>query len=53
MALFIAGLALPPELQDQAKIGILTGSALAAVLGMLLLVNGLRRVGGPDAGPVD
>ncbi len=37
MSLFIAGLALSKELLDAAKIGILSGSALCAVLGMALL----------------
>jgi NhaA family Na+:H+ antiporter len=38
MALFIAGLALEGELLDAAKVGVLGGSALAAILGMLVLV---------------
>jgi NhaA family Na+:H+ antiporter len=38
MALFIASLALKDELLDPAKIGVLTGSVLSAVLGMGLLV---------------
>lgn len=37
MAIFIASLALEGELLDTAKVGILTGSALAAALGMGLL----------------
>ncbi len=41
MALFIAGLALGPELRDAAKVGILAGSALAAVGGILLLLVAL------------
>ena len=45
MALFIAGLALTDELLDAAKIGILLGSALCAVLGMVLLVRLLSRPG--------
>jgi NhaA family Na+:H+ antiporter len=47
MALFIAGLALERELLDVAKIGVLAGSALSAVLGMgLLALQPARR---PDA----
>jgi NhaA family Na+:H+ antiporter len=38
MALFIAGLALEAELLDAAKVGILSGSALAALLGVALLL---------------
>lgn len=38
MALFIAGLALNAEQLDEAKVGILGASALAAVLGMTILV---------------
>jgi NhaA family Na+:H+ antiporter len=37
MALFIAGLALSDALLDTAKIGVLAGSALSAVIGMTLL----------------
>jgi NhaA family Na+:H+ antiporter len=37
MALFIAGLALEGELLAMAKVGVLAGSLVAAVLGMLLL----------------
>ncbi|MBE7464973.1 MAG: Na+/H+ antiporter NhaA [Planctomycetes bacterium] len=49
MALFIAGLALNEELLDTAKIGILGGSALSAVVGMALLVAVLPKaaVSGP------
>lgn len=43
MALFIAGLALGGESLDEAKIGILGGSAIAAVLGMVLLILALPR----------
>jgi NhaA family Na+:H+ antiporter len=43
MALFIAGLALGPELLDTAKMGILVASAGAAVVGMFLLVRLLPR----------
>jgi NhaA family Na+:H+ antiporter len=39
MALFIAGLALPEELLDTAKMGILVASAVAAIVGMTLLVR--------------
>jgi NhaA family Na+:H+ antiporter len=38
MSLFIAGLALSEQLLDAAKIGILSGSGLCAVLGMALLL---------------
>jgi NhaA family Na+:H+ antiporter len=38
MALFIAGLALEAELLDAAKVGILGGSTLAALLGVALLL---------------
>ena len=37
MALFIAGLALEGVLLNAAKVGILSGSALSAVIGTLLL----------------
>ncbi len=43
MALFIAGLALEGEALDAAKVGILAASAVAAVLGMTLLVRLLPR----------
>ena len=43
MALFIAGLALDGELLDAAKVGILGGSAISAVLGMGLLVAVLPK----------
>jgi len=43
MALFIAGLALPPEARDTAKVGILVASALAALLGMGLLAAVLPK----------
>jgi Na+:H+ antiporter, NhaA family len=50
MSLFIAGLAFRgPEL-DEAKIGILGGSAVSAVLGCLLLLWLLPRRLGPDPG---
>jgi NhaA family Na+:H+ antiporter len=53
MALFIADLALAGPLLEAAKIGILTGSALAAVAGSLLLVLVLPRrpVGRAASGP--
>ncbi len=38
MALFIDGLALKGDSLDMAKIGVLAGSAISAILGMLLLV---------------
>ncbi len=37
MSVFIAGLALPDSLLDTAKIGVLTGSLLSAVTGVILL----------------
>lgn len=43
MALFIAGLALQGELLDAAKIGILSGSFISAVLGFLLLIAALPK----------
>ncbi len=43
MALFIAGLALDPAVLNQAKVGILGASVLAAVLGMLMLFKLLPR----------
>ena len=43
MALFIAGLALGPELRDAAKVGILAGSTVAALSGMLVLLLALPR----------
>jgi Na+/H+ antiporter NhaA len=39
MALFIAGLALPPEGRDAAKVGILLASVVAALAGMGLLAT--------------
>jgi len=54
MALFIAGLALDGDLLDSAKIGILSGSALSAGVGMAVLFAVLRRRSiagaGDDAG---
>jgi len=43
MALFIAGLALDGPLLDSAKIGILMGSAVSAVIGLAVLAIVLRR----------
>jgi NhaA family Na+:H+ antiporter len=43
MALFIASLALRNQMLDQAKLGVLAGSVLSAVLGMGLLWTGPRR----------
>jgi len=43
MSLFIAGLSLSEDLLDAAKIGILSGSALSAALGMTLLFQLLPR----------
>lgn len=50
MALFIAGLALPAQgdLLGNAKIGILVGSVLSAVLGMILLVKCLPKTIDPS-----
>ena len=45
MALFIAGLALEGELLDAAKVGILGGSAISAVLGAGILVAVLPKPG--------
>ena len=39
MALFIAGLALKGELLDAAKVGIIGGSAISAVVGMVLALT--------------
>ena len=43
MAIFIAGLALQAEALDTAKVGVLAGSAMSAVLGVLLLIRTLPR----------
>ncbi len=43
MSLFIANLALTGESLEAAKIGIMTGSLLSAVVGCGLLALGLRR----------
>ncbi len=43
LSLFVAGLALDGELLNAAKIGVLTGSTLSAVLGALLLIAALPR----------
>jgi len=42
MALFIAGLALEGAALEEAKVGILVGSAVAAVLGLIVLGRALR-----------
>jgi NhaA family Na+:H+ antiporter len=48
MSLFIAGLAFDGPALDQAKVGILAGSTLSAVVGSLLLLRFLpRRTGAP------
>jgi NhaA family Na+:H+ antiporter len=49
MSLFIGTLAFPqsPELVDEARLGILGGSALAAVLGYALLRIAPQRAGNP------
>ena len=49
MALFIAGLALDGSLLDPAKIGILAGSAIAGVLGSLVLYLALPAPGAGTA----
>jgi NhaA family Na+:H+ antiporter len=51
MALFIAGLALADPLLDTAKIGILAGSTVSAVLGMILLLLTLPKPGAPASEP--
>jgi NhaA family Na+:H+ antiporter len=43
MALFIAGLALTGPLLNAAKVGIIGGSAVAAILGMSIMVTLLPR----------
>ena len=43
MALFITGLALQNDLLDAAKVGVLSGSAISAVVGMLILVFSLPK----------
>ncbi len=45
MALFIAGLAVSADLLDQAKVGVLAGSTISAVLGMTLLYLVLPTAG--------
>ena len=40
MALFIAGLALEDDLLNAAKVGVLVGSVISAVVGMILLATG-------------
>jgi len=48
LALFITGLAYPdPALQDQARVGILAGSLLAAAVGALLLHGALPSLARP------
>ena len=43
MAMFIAGLALNPSLLDPAKIGIISGSLIAACIGILLLIIASKK----------
>ena len=43
MAIFIAGLALEGELLNHARIGIMTGSSLSALLGMTLIIFATRK----------
>jgi NhaA family Na+:H+ antiporter len=52
MSLFIAGLAYPdPTLQDQARVGILAGSLVAAAIGTLVLRGSLPPRATPDSVP--
>jgi NhaA family Na+:H+ antiporter len=51
MALFIAGLALADPLLDTAKIGILAGSTVSAILGMVLLLLTLPNPSIPTSEP--
>jgi NhaA family Na+:H+ antiporter len=48
MSVFIAGLALPDQLLDSAKIGILAGSLLSSVVGTIILAASL-----PERAPLD
>ncbi len=50
MALFIAELALDDELLDTAKIGVLAGSAISAILGMVLLLMMLPKAPSSEHG---
>jgi|GEM_PF-4498356 len=47
MATFIAGLALEGQRLNHAKIGIMIGSLISAVLGMLILFTARNKTG-PD-----
>ena len=49
MAIFIAGLALAGDLLDAAKVGILAGSAISAIVGVLLLLAFLPKPSSSDA----
>jgi NhaA family Na+:H+ antiporter len=49
MAIFIASLALEGALLDGAKVGILVGSALAAIAGVILLILSLPKPYQPEA----
>ena len=50
MALFIGGLAFSkPAFVEQAKLGILLASSIAAILGCFLLITAQKRVGDNDA----
>ncbi len=51
MALFIAGLALGGELLDAAKVGVMAGSAISAVVGMSLIVLLRRKAPAPNSCP--
>ena len=52
MSLFIAGLGYPvPDLQDQARVGILAGSLVAAVVSTLVLRGSLPPRATPVASP--
>jgi NhaA family Na+:H+ antiporter len=48
MALFIAGLALNGEPLDEAKVGILGGSAISAVVGILILLRPAKKKSQPE-----
>jgi hypothetical protein len=54
VSLFIASLAFPTmALDDQARVGILAGSPLAATVGLVLLRGALSITDGPPAGQAE
>jgi NhaA family Na+:H+ antiporter len=53
MALFIGGLALQGELLDAAKVGVMAGSTLSAVVGMALIFGLQRKTSANVAGATD